>query len=115
MTTQDSPEQSGHCERCGARCRVVGPGQPDARLLKYSASGGLCVNCATHDWLRTTPPLNSQIAKQGPRILLHPHVRDLFGQLLRAGNADANLDEINWNLIVENWELPWQKEPDDVQ
>ena len=94
-----------HCERCGLRCRA-GVGSPKAKMLRRAVKG-FCVNCAVHDWLRNTYPINMQLAESGPGILVHPHIRELFADIMRVGCADANPDEINWNLINENWELPF--------
>lgn len=97
-----------HCERCGARCRCDGSSNPDAKMLRRSKEPkGLCVNCAVHDWLRNTYPINMQLAESGPGILVHPHIRELFADIMRVGHADADPDEINWNLINENWDLPF--------
>lgn len=76
-------------------------------LRRAKQPKGLCVHCAAHDWLRNTYPPNVLLAQSGPRVLLHPDVRKLFGQLMQTANADAKLEEINWNLIIENWELPF--------
>ncbi len=96
------------CERCGARCKVGDKRNPDAKMLRLSREPkGLCVNCATHDWLRNTYPVNMQVAESGPGILVHPHIRKIFGDLMQAAGADAKLDEINWNLVNENWDLPF--------
>lgn len=106
-------QQVAFCERCGRMLRVAGPRNPDAKMLRRAKNPkGLCVNCATHDWLRNTYPVNMQLAEKGPGILLYPHIRDVFRHLLSTACADAKLDEINWNLIVENWELPF---PDKVK
>lgn len=96
------------CGRCGARCKVEGPGNPDAKMLRRSSEPkGLCVNCATHDWLRNTYPCNMLLASSGPKILLWPAIREQFADILRAGSSDCDPDEINWTLINENWELPF--------
>lgn len=95
------------CERCNARCRVCGSGNPKAKMLRWAKSKGLCVNCATHDWLRNTYPINMQLAESGPKILVHPHIRELFADIMRTAGADADPDEINWNLVNENWDLPF--------
>ena len=98
-----------NCERCRRSCRVAPKRNKDAKMLRTSAvPKGLCVNCATHDWLRNTYPVNMILDGSGPKILLHEHVRKQFSDIMRAANADAKIDEINWNLIVENWELPWR-------
>jgi len=76
-------------------------------LRRAKEPKGLCINCAVHDWLRNTYPANVILAQSGPRVLVHPSVRDQFEQIMRSRHADAVPDEINWNLIVENWELPF--------
>ena len=98
------------CERCKARCRVAPDRNPQAKMLRKSAvPKGLCVNCAAHDWLRNTYPANMILAESqhGPRILMHVSVREQFAEIMQGQNADAKPDEINWNLMIENWELPW--------
>jgi len=103
-------EQVCNCERCRARCRVAGPKNPDARMLRKSAvPTGFCVNCATHDFLRNTYPVNILLAESGPICLLLPHIRTQFAAIMQSAKADANIDEINWNLINENWDLPWRE------
>lgn len=94
-----------HCGRCGCRCRSS-VGISDAKMLRRS-NKGLCVNCAVHDWLRNTYPCNMLLAQSGPKVLAHQHIRDQFAQIMRMGNADAKPEEINWNLINENWDLPF--------
>ena len=97
-----------HCERCGARCKVAGPRNSKAKMLRRSREPkGLCVNCAVHDWLRNTYLVNMLLAKSGPKILAYPHIREQFTAIMRVGMADAQPDEINWNLINENWDLPF--------
>ena len=97
-----------HCLRCGVRCKVDGLRNPKAKMLRRSGEPkGLCVNCAVHDWLRNTYPVNILLAQSGPKALVHPHIREQFAEIMRAGMADAMPDEINWDLIIENWELPF--------
>lgn len=98
------------CDRCGAKlCIDPRMGSLATMLKRAKAAKGYCVHCAVHDWLRHTYPINIQLAESGPAILLHPQIRQLFGEIMRGQHADAHLDEINWNLIVENWELPWSE------
>lgn len=97
-----------HCERCEARCKVAGPRNSDAKMLRRSREPkGLCVNCAVHDWLRNTYPVNIQLAEYGPKGLDHPQIQELFTEIMRTKFADAKPDEIDWDLIVENWDLPF--------
>jgi hypothetical protein len=77
-------------------------------MLRRSAKPkGLCVNCAVHDWLRNTYPVNLLLAKSGPKGLAMAHIQGQFAEIMRAGLADAMPDEINWAAIIENWELPF--------
>lgn len=97
-----------YCERCNTPCKVTGPKNPNAKMLRRSREPkGLCVNCAVHDWLKNTYPANVLLAKSGPRTLAHPHIQEQFAQIMRVGLADAVPDEINWELIIENWDLPF--------
>lgn len=96
-----------HCQRCEAACKTAGPGNPDAKMLRRSKDKGLCVNCAVHDWLRNTYPINMLLAQSGPKSLLYPHIQEQFAGIMRIALADASPDEIDWERIVENWELPF--------
>jgi len=96
------------CLRCGVRVKVSGRGNPKAKMLRRSNEPkGLCVNCAVHDWLRNTYPVNILLAQSGPKALVHPHIREQFAGIMRTGMADAMPDEINWDLVIENWDLPF--------
>lgn len=98
-----------YCERCGVACKVTGPQNSKAKMLRRSKEPkGLCVNCAVHDWLRNTYPVNVILAESGPKALVYPHVQKQFEEIMRAGMADAMPDEINWDLIIENWNLPFK-------
>lgn len=95
------------CERCGARCRCDGASSNAKMLRRSKEPKGLCVNCAVHDWMRNTYPINIHLAEYGPKVLLLPHIREQFAEIMRVGYADAKPDEINWTLINENWDLPF--------
>lgn len=98
-----------HCERCEAPCRIAEPRNPDAKMLRRGKEPkGLCVNCAVHDWLRNTYPPNILLAQSGPKVLLYSHIQEQFTGIMQAALADAQPDEINWELIVENWDLPFK-------
>lgn len=97
-----------NCERCQANCRVNTLRNPNAKMLRRSKEPkGLCVNCAVHNFLRNTYPPNIQLAESGPEILLIPHIQKLFADIMKAGFADARPDEIDWQRIVDNWDLPF--------
>jgi hypothetical protein len=99
-----------NCERCGAKLQVgPAPGSEAKMLRRSKETKGLCINCAVHDFLRHTYPPNIQLAESGPEILLIPHIQELFAGIMKAGFADANPDEVDWQLIVDNWDLPFPK------
>lgn len=94
------------CQRCGVPCRVASSTNPDARLLKHAPTPeGFCPNCAVTEFLLGFEfMIGSDV-----RRLLSPHIQQQFAEIMRAGNADAMPDEIDWNAIVANWELPFPK------
>jgi len=96
------------CKRCGAQCRIAGTPGEKAKMLRFAEGPGLCVNCAVHDWLRNTYPPNILLAGSGPKVLLFPHIQQQFTEIMRIGFADAKSDEIDWQRIVDNWELPFE-------
>lgn len=99
---------SANCERCGAQLKVDAVPGSNAKMLRRSKEPkGLCVNCAIHDFLRHTYPPNILLAQSGPKVLLIPHIQKQFAEIMLAGFADAQPDEIDWNRIVDNWELPF--------
>jgi len=99
---------STNCERCGAQLKVDAvPGSKAKMLRRSKEAKGLCVNCAVHDWLRHTYPPNILLAQSGPKVLLFPHIQEQFTEIMRIGFADAKPDEIDWQRIVDNWELPF--------
>jgi len=98
------------CERCGAKLQVGPAPGSEARMLRHSkVPKGFCVNCAVHNFLRNTYPPNIQLAESGPGILLIPHIQKVFADIMKAGFADACPDEIDWQRIVDNWQLPFRK------
>lgn len=100
------------CRRCGTTCQVAGPGNPDARVLRRSATPeGLCASCSLAQFIQTTEPLATVVgqAPAGPCSLLEPHIQDAVKAVLLAGNADAQVEEIDWMAMVNRWPLPFPK------
>lgn len=95
------------CPRCGQPCLARESDNDEARLLKHTAdmSVGLCGNCAVQEFLMSVETLKYAIEKQGPQILLWDAFQEQFVEIMKVGFADMNPAEINWELIVENWEL----------
>lgn len=102
------------CQRCGRMCRVAGPRNEDARMLRRSREPkGYCANCAATEFLINTYPVNMLIeqSEHGPKMLLDEHVQQQFAAIMEAANADADPREIDWNELVRNWDLPFKNPP----
>jgi hypothetical protein len=98
-----------NCDRCGRRCQVAGARNPDAEMLRASAAPkGLCVDCAATEWLINTYPLNLHFDENGPEHLRHPQIQEQFAEMMRVAKADARPDEIDWERVIANWDLPVQ-------
>jgi hypothetical protein len=96
------------CERCGVPLEVAPIPGSQAKLLKRSATPqGLCASCAVHDHLRHLYPANLTLARGGPQLLAHPHIQQMYLDLLRMAGTDVTAEEIDWNAIIANWELPF--------
>jgi len=101
-------EQTSHCSRCGARCKVDPVAGSKAEMLKRGKSPkGLCINCAVHDFLRNTYPVNLLLAQSGPKSLAFPHIQEQFAGIMKSRCSDAVPDEIGWQAIIDNWNLPF--------
>jgi hypothetical protein len=101
-------ESQCNCQRCGVKCKVDPiPGSKSKMLKRGSEPKGLCINCAAHNWLRNTYPVSLLLASSGPRCLALPHIQEQFSGILKSANSDARPDEIDWNLVIENWDLPF--------
>ncbi|OGN92328.1 MAG: hypothetical protein A2Z75_04435 [Chloroflexi bacterium RBG_13_50_10] len=59
--------------------------------------------------LKDTEPISFLLAESGPSPLLAPFIQEQYGQILQAGDSELKLGEINWQWIVENWDLPIPK------
>jgi len=95
------------CGRCERPCRVDGPGNPDAQIFRKSAvPSGYCVDCVATEFLLNSYPVNMDLDEKGPESLRNPQLQQLFGDLMRTAMADASLDEINWDRVIANWDLP---------
>lgn len=101
-------EQRCNCQRCGVRIRLDPKAGSKAKMLKRSAvPKGLCLNCAMHDWLRNTYPVNLLLAQGGPRALSLPHIQEMIAGIMKSQFSDAAVDEIDFDAVIENWDLPF--------
>lgn len=94
------------CSRCSRPVRWTGPGSPRARLLRRAkAPQGWCASCALTGFLRDTEPL-ATLLKADQSKLLDSRVQEHVARVLRAGQADADVSEIDWPDVVRHWSLP---------
>ena len=96
------------CLRCGRPCKIAATAHSHARMLKRSTTAkALCINCAVHNHLRHLYPANLILARSGPQGLLLPHIQQQFFKICQLAGTDAEFEEIDWQDIVTNWELPF--------
>lgn len=102
-----------HCRRCNAKLKLEPIPDSKAKMLRRAKiPKGYCLNCAVHDWLRNTYPPNILLAQSGPKVLLFPHIQEQFTAIMKQQLSDAKPDEIDWQKIVDNWDLPF---PDKIK
>jgi len=76
-------------------------------LKKADVPKGLCVNCAVHDQLRHLYPANLILARSGPKGLVLPQLQQQFFEICQLAGTDARFEEIDWNAVIANWDLPF--------
>lgn len=95
------------CRRCG-RAALSSDGNPDARMMRR-AKEGVCADCATIVFLQRLDNMHGGMllptGQTWAEALNLPHVRERFAALMRAGDADADPDEIDWERVVELWDI----------
>jgi hypothetical protein len=47
------------------------------------------------------------LASGGPHLLAHPHIQQMYYDLLRMAGTDVTQEEIDWQAIIANWDLPF--------
>jgi hypothetical protein len=114
MTTNKNAGKIVNCGRCGVRCRIADQRNENARIAAYAAKSGVCGNCAVTGILKTIMGEGdkhragwfSAFTVEGLRL---PHVQERVIALLKAGNADLRPDEIDWDEVIANWNLPVER------
>lgn len=115
ITAPDDPRRDTAaipCTRCGKLGKAGLPPNPKGRLMVYAqtAQNALCADCAATAFIKDTEVLMYGISLHGVRVLLDPRIQSGFADVMRAGKADATPEEINWQRVVDNWELPIPKQ-----
>ena len=98
------------CARCGVPCRPAASEHPDARLMQHTTGPtGYCECCALTAFLVALPFTALGIERAGSvaAMLAAPHVREQIGQIFLAGQADARIEQIDWQRVVDQWNLPF--------
>lgn len=95
------------CLRCGKPlvCAPSSDGQPIHRIEKE----GWCPECATTAWLKDfecSGMMGALISGYGPSCMLAPHIREGFASLFTIGKAPIPAEEVDWEQLVRNWDLP---------
>lgn len=105
LTLLDTPVP---CRRCGQLCRITDNGTPGARPLRRTTDTkiGMCVNCAFTDFLKSVESFQPGFERHGAGILRDGRVQEQLAALFRTGNSDASVEMINWERVIENWDLP---------
>lgn len=100
------------CRRCGQLCRITDDGTPGARPLRRTTNTkiGMCVNCAFTDFLKSVESFQPGFERHGPEILRNELVQQRFATLFKLGNSDAPIELINWERVIEAWDLPLASE-----
>jgi len=49
------------------------------------------------------------LGNNSPEVLLNPSMQEQFGHIMVAGNCDAKLEEVDWQAVVNQWDLPIPK------
>jgi len=74
------------------------------RVTKVSPTA-MCATCAMTAFIKSVETFRYGIERNGVRMFLDPMVQGQFAALLQ-GYGDATPGEINWQALVENWDLP---------
>ena len=98
------------CVRCGKPCLPGQTKNPAARPFKRTQKG-LCENCVVTQFLLSPDmeALRIGITRNGVEVLLIPEIQEQFAAILRVGRSELQECEIDWQAVVDNWELPFPK------
>jgi len=92
------------CPRCSKQCVAEKSGNQQARPVRKS-DNGMCLECTVTSVLMGLPS-----AGMFPKeAMLMPHIQQQFAAVLRVGGADPEAYELDWQRLVDNWELPFPK------
>ena len=98
------------CSRCGKPCQ---PGQShnlEARPFRR-AEKGLCETCVVTQFLLSddVEPLRDGVFRNGIEVLRNPVIQKQFERILKAGRSELPAENIDWDMVIDQWELPFPK------
>ena len=96
------------CLRCGQSC---GPGEnenPEARPFRRSEKG-LCADCVVTQFLIGLEPLRKGLMENELEVLRDPVIQKQFAEILRVGRSELSADDIDWETVINQWELPFPR------
>ena len=99
-----------NCLRCGRQCQPGKSNNSEARPFRR-AKKGLCPDCAVTHFLLCPEleVLRIGILREGIRTLKNPTIQAQFAEILKIGKSEMSIDEINWDRVIDQWELPFPK------
>lgn len=96
------------CPRCGKLCKLGVSNKVDARPFRTAdqASPDMrCAECIVVEFFKNHEFLMRGIEKHGIQMLRDERVQAQFTKVMQAGNSDLSGDKINWNRVVDVWEI----------
>jgi len=98
------------CVRCGKPCQPGENKNPAARPFR-KAKKGLCGDCAVTRFLLCDElePLRIGLLRNGIEVLKNPAIQKQFASILKVGESELPFNEINWDTVISQWDLPWPK------
>ncbi len=92
------------CERCKVPLRVADDRKAEARMLRLAKTPrGYCINCAVREWFYT---MRDTFRDLRPEDLRLAHVQQQTALVMKAAGSDARPEEIAWEKVVADWDLP---------
>jgi hypothetical protein len=95
------------CNRCRRPLRIAESRRKNSKPFRLAKTpDGVCPDCVMTQFLYNTYPINMQIDEAGPELLLKPGVCEAFEASGLLNGCDLTIGEINWQRVVDNWNLP---------
>ena len=98
------------CARCGRTCSPGRNDNPKARPFRR-AQKGLCENCVVTQFLLCDDleALREGLLRNGLDVLREPTIQLQFAKILEAGGSELPADAINWDTVIDQWDMPFPK------